>query len=389
MAKKNQSKSSSTKQAFSQVRIPKIIIQAAENLISTVRARYNVPDFSSLEDKELIILLCLNYVWGHQCIMKIGDFDSPDEEVFRGAELISYNPSPDRLVLLSAFCDNREPLEFLVWLRLQKIAVAGELHKRLKRHRWGYTMLGLDAGKGPRDISKLLKPLRLEKISSYRPVKESGEDLQGIALMAALEYHRNLPCRVRVKLPKTTFVPLPQIPGLPVEDPPWWNQFYSDYLAELMDRFARGVVPTLKDEEEKVRERVHQTLRDHWEGWEAQKRTGEEVSFEEFKQQAEEPPNIKRSEGVWKADEERREKLVEMGLFQTEEREMENVTSNRLFKVLQEAKKYKRWGNKAVKAFNYYCDGYTEEEASQRAGIDQRSFRNYISRLNKIFTSKK
>jgi DNA-binding CsgD family transcriptional regulator len=58
-----------------------------------------------------------------------------------------------------------------------------------------------------------------------------------------------------------------------------------------------------------------------------------------------------------------------------------------MFKVLQEAKK--RWGAKAVAAIKYFLEGKTEQEAAELAGITDRTFRNYQTRLRKILSSKK
>ena len=189
----------------------------------------------------------------------------------------------------------------------------------------------------------------MEKITSYRPEKEGSDDLKHIALSKMIEHYWK-----EVKAFKT-----------PLEGAE--KKIASSLLLEgQVEYIAQVLMALLKGHT--IRRKVCQSMRIHWKKWKAQNRRGEEVDLQEGER-------ILRREGRINDTFEKPEEEADI--------------SARMWAVLKEAQKHKRWGDKAIKAFKYYCEGKTEKKASEMAGITERTFRNNISRLNKIFTSSK
>ena len=245
-------------------------------------------------------------------------------------------------------------LELVIFEEIEGRAKKNELGKEL------YVHISSDII----DPLAVLKALKFDKISSYRPEKESGEDLKQLALEKAWHYYSEMGKMRMGRMGRL----LEQ-----AEKTNRWDALLPRLQAEELRTLLRHVWPTLPAQAEKLYEQVQQALRDHFEKWKAQKRTGKDVPLEEADKTI-----LRRSgSGTWTKKGER---------VEDEERP---DTSERMFEILKEAKKHKRWGDKAVKAFKDYLDGKTEAEAARLAGITDRTFRNYITKLQKLFAAKK
>ena len=132
------------------------------------------------------------------------------------------------------------------------------------------------------------------------------------------------------------------------------------------------MLPVLDRRMEKI---PRQTLRNSFKKWKAQKRAGKDVPL-----RAADHVFLRRSSSrTWRKGGER----IELGA------EDKVDVSAQILAVLKEAQKHKRWGPNAIKAIEYFLEGKTEKEAAKLAGITDKTFRNNIIRLKKIFSSKK
>jgi hypothetical protein len=259
-------------------------------------------------------------------------------------------------VLINEFHDARvdEQQTFqLVRLVLERTALLMEYEKRMASRIIGRELLH------PSEIKRLQELLGVEKLQTWRPKKEDSDDLRSLAIAKAVEKYAHQ-CTYLVDKP------LQKVPRFPVRDGAQWDNLHRDrYQGEVKPALKR-LLPVLYGTSESIKGDVHEALRNHWEQWEAQMRTGEEVDLQEGQK-------ILRREGRIQASSEDLDERVDV--------------SYRMFRVLQEAKK--RWGAKAVAAIKYFLEGKTEQEAAELAGITDRTFRNYQTRLRKILSSKK
>ena len=348
-----------------------------KKLIKKEIARHKpISEYPDWEDKEVVLNLVFLRALGRECVTRIiaqhgGDW----KETFRLAYRIADYPNPHVLKKLYSICRDERPLRFLVWLRIEQEYIAIEFRRRLERTKAGWEITQLLKGLTPLEsVGLLFRALEVDKITSYYPEEDSSEDLQQLAVEKALTYQERM---AGVALAKCGFdqlqmisISLPSINiGLPVKDKEPWNQLNPRMLALQTREAIKLFLPVLQGNVEQMPELVYQALRDHWEKRKAQKRDAREVPYEEAEKEI-----------VSTSYNELRDREVS--------REILNISA-RMSEVLKEAKKHKRWGDKAIKAFKYYCEGKTKKEASEMVGIDERTFRNNISRLNKIFTSKK
>lgn len=281
---------------------------------------------------------------------------------------ISDNLSWEYIDRLCELCQSPAPAMYLVWCRLEQDAIYEQTSKRLKKSKVGSELLRLEGKRvKPEGLGELHKALRVERITTYRPKKYSDEDLKEIAVEGALKAFSEMGRALKMEMPQGAYPLTPLARPLPVkpEVSEQWERVNAAMERKDFAMMQEYYLPAL--EGKKISQRARQALRDWFEKWEAQKRKGEEV-------------DLRTGEKIL-----RRERRVE----EVEEADEKADVSARMFKVLREAQKHKRWGKKAIKAFTYYLQGKTEEEAAKLAEITARTFRNNIQRLRDIFAPKK
>ena len=350
-----------------------------QKLISEVEAGYKPQyDYSKPDDKDLHVFYAINTIWGCQCVVRVLDMQglaTPKKETTERVSRIVHDPSPDNLTELYSLYPDTRPLKFLVWLRLDQKNILRELDKRHRSFKVGRAFILWEEGKWqPKDVTDFHKLLKVEKITSYRPEKEDAEALKSEATAKAVEFFKRRGEPLVVK--QRPGMPIPAIPsewGLPARDPDPWGLWHRYQLDVYIENLVKDYLSLFFGGVDRVKEASHQALKNLWEKREAQKRTGEEVSLKE----ADETILKRSSSGIWRKKGER-----------VEEEDKPDI-SERMFEVLRVARQNKRWGDKAVKAFKYYLEGKTEKEAAKLAKITDKTFRNYITRLQKIFASKK
>ena len=346
-----------------------------QKLIAEVKTQYKPQcDYSALPHVVLISVLVIADFLSRKCTIRILSHRAPDlsdKDVAGYADRLVRNLNPEYLAFLYQIHPHKGPLSFLVELDCNIRDIVAEMNKRIEPFALSRVMVALDARRWEQSrIKSLLKHLHIEDIGVYDKKKrrQDTEDLQGIGLAAAVEQYSKLKFNAIGKAKGFRNPSLPEGLNIPGPDKPPWDIRNPWLFTKTLEDAIRGLLPALQGEVETLRHYAYQGLRDDWEKSEAQKRTGEEVDLQEGER-------ILRREGRINDS--------------FEKPEVEADISARMWGVLKEAQKHKRWGNKAIKAFKYYLEGKTEKEASELVGIDARTFRNYIYRLNKIFTFKK
>jgi hypothetical protein len=318
---------------------------------------------SSFDSKDLIVTLITCQWWTTQTVAKILLLhDCPLAQSFKVA--LSFRSHDQALSRLYTIHPDTRPIQALVWWRCSIADVTQEMKRRTDPLGQEAILLELNKVRGLENLSKLLK---VERIESVRRLKYGAEDLQSLAYENFWRYRQQLSASKRITLLLDKPPPFPPDLGLSTAD--LFPEHYSSVLRSALEPLSPIIGGDLKE----ARGIVRQKLRDFFKQWKAQMRTGEEVEIHESDKQL----RLK-SFRDW----------IERGVPSIDRLGSPDISA-KMFEVLKEAKRNKRWGDKAVKAFKYYLEGKTEKEASKLAGIDSRTFRNYILRLQKIFARKK
>lgn len=348
-----------------------------EKLISEVTDNYTPQyDYSKLEDKDLLIIYCVFTVQACQCVVRILNKKSQipltkDED--RKISQISRNPNPENLATLYEIFPDERPLKFLVRLPIEQRHILDELDRRHRPFKAGRAFILMDEGQ-PVDLKDIHKVLDVEKITSYRPEKEDAEDLKSETVMGAVRFFNRRGESVGVK--QRPGMPIPGIPskwGLPTTDPDPWGLWYRYSLDCYVEKILKDYLSLFFGRVDRLKEAGRQHLRDHFEKWKADKRAGDEVSIDE----ADKAFSGRSRSGVWRN---KSDTVVE---------EEKADISQRMFEVLREAKKHKRWGPQFIEFTKHYLEGKSEKEAAKLAKITDRTARNHLAKLRKIFTSSK
>ena len=243
----------------------------------------------------------------------------------------------------------------LVRLKLEEFALYREYERRMASRPVGHELLH------PSGVERLQKLLKVDQLTTYRPQKEDSEDLRGLALQKAYEeYDKQAEALVST--------PTKETPSLPLREAASWDAQYEARWDREVKPALRRLLPVLLGTSEGIPSKVRQHMRVYWKQWKAMKRTGEEVDLQEGQR-------IIRREGKLKDSFEEFDKRADV--------------SARMFQVLKEAKKHKRWGPQFINFAKYYLQGKSEEEAARLAKITDRTARNHIAKLRKIFALKK
>ena len=278
-----------------------------------------------------------------------------------------------------------EPGLFWVFAELmcEEPHIINELERRLSDRRITKNLVITRLTVGVKgNIPLVKKLLKIDKIQAFPTTDRAIEsaDLKQQALLKALD--------AIDEESKIRFVPFPPYPLLLRPD---IRQVWETEVAESWKREMESSLGKIKAglllKDEVLQQKVREHLRNFWDTIKGRKTVfagRENFPFEgpeAWRADWDHEPHAKRS----------RQEEIQSEVHPKPDEKVKTAPdiSARMFEVLKEVQKQKRWGKKAIKAFRYYLDGKTEKEASRLAGIDPRAFRNYKAKLKKIFASKK
>jgi hypothetical protein len=250
---------------------------------------------------------------------------------------------------LCDLCDNPVPAMLLVDCIVEQDAIYKEINERLTKSVVGAEILRLSADKvKPTSLLELHKALTVDRITTYRPEKESDEDLRAIAVGAAMKAFNQIGHENKADLEKGPYPKTPLAKAFPVASSAWGQWKIRNSAMEKRD-FAlmqEYYLPAL--EGKKISERARQALRDHFEAREAKKRTAETLSLDRAKKESVSPP--------WES----------------------YFDAGRAYKIAVE-----RYGQKGQQFLDTLKDTENIKEASARAGISRQMGHRYLIEIRK------
>jgi len=271
-------------------------------------------------------------------------------------------------------CPKRQLIGVLSDAILETDMITKELRDRLADKPVGRDLILVDQGRKD-NLDTLQRLLQVDKISSYRPSKYDSTDIQQDVWVKTFQVYRQQgKDALRQYSGHIRSISPPPI-AMHHAEQEFWKKVVLPAWSNNLKRYIEKVLPILNRRTEEIPEHTRQALRNSFERWTAQKRSGEEVPL----RVADRVVLRRSSSRVWRKEGER----VDLGTSEKAD------VSAQMFAVLKEAKRHNRWGPRAITAFKYYIEGKTEEEAAKLAGITDKTFRNNIIRLKKIFSSKK
>lgn len=320
-------------------------------------------DYRRLDPKTLLVLFQLYLLWERRVVMNIVDRpDSKPEKVWDEVRSIASNLNAKALTLLYSIRPDTKPLEYLIRWQLERKEIRRELDRRSKPYKLGREMIVLEEKLWePANFKRLLAAARVERIKSRRPSKEDPQDLQQEALMGVAKWLANERKTVTT-VRQTVGRGIPALPpevGFPVNDKPPWDAFLPYRFWKSLGYVLVKYLPLLEGKPDQA---VSQAKKNHWEKWEAQKRTGEDVPLEEA-----EKTTLRRSGSrVWRKKGERIEP-------EADRQNISHLDVTRAYQILE-----KRYGKKG----RIFLDGLKETgrvtEASKRAGISRQMGHRYL-----------
>ena len=319
-----------------------------------------------MNDLQLLYCFVRLSAWARDTLARIIFAAWPDADLAAVAEEtadLSENPTWQVIDRLCDLCNGPGPASHILCCRLEQDAIYEEIRKRLDESRVGAEFLRFRGDKvKPEDLRDLHKALKVDRITSGKPEKETDEDLKSIAMEGAARAFRQIG-EARTDLPKEPYPLTPFAEALPVEPTIWqaWQKVNTAMERKNFAMMQEVFLPALAGE--KLSEQARQNLRNVYEKRDADKRTGIDVPLEQ-------------------ADK------TELSAL-SDEFSDPAISKLMIESVLKQATKHKRWGAKAVKAFKYFLEGKSEKEAAQLAGITEKTYRNYTLHLKQIFASKK
>ncbi|MEW5917019.1 MAG: hypothetical protein AB1762_11460 [Gemmatimonadota bacterium] len=207
-------------------------------------------------------------------------------------------------------------------------------------------------------LTTLMKALRVDRLTSYRPAKEDDDDLRHDALAAALSFVRERGTRTVAgrNLPAQIEFPVLKGISLPTLDPERWNRPVARAQG-LRAAFAL-LLPVLRGEIEPVAERVRQASREHFRTWRAKKRSAAESSLDDPK----------------------------LAPIASPPRSEEIASSERMDSTRAALNAYRevvaRWGDKAGAFLHGIAAGLSIAAAARAAGISRQTGHKYIRKLH-------
>lgn len=249
------------------------------NLIRDVafrhKARYG---HSKLSNEELLVWLVGYESLAREQVITILDETERDWfDVYKQAALMARNPRPTVLQGLYGRGASELHLRFLVRTRLALHEIYEELRKRFDQQKVGRAYYRIMLAR-PGALEGLLAALNVDRITSFRSSKEGNEDLQGVALEAAVRHLERLRAQVR-KMNFPEQVGLPLIPVLDAasreKHATRWN--WETLRARELKETIVGLLPLLRGDE--LRDKVHSSMKEHFRKWNTPKRKGVEASL--------------------------------------------------------------------------------------------------------------
>jgi len=235
--------------------------------------------FARLPDWVLVRILGTFTGAGIELIIRI--IDQPDRdrgELFEQARSTLEKLDARHLELLFDRCRSLEALEILVFAQTSASEAFRVLRGGLDTKSISALMLGMDsAWREAEDVATLAKKLLVDRISSYGAA-EDGDDLRGEAFAAAFKWRHDVEAICATVIPNELFPPLPPEAGIAPLDPRRWHagRLQSAVMRTLVGRLDA----VFSGELERVPEKAHQHLRDHFEKRVADKRTAPEFNTE-------------------------------------------------------------------------------------------------------------
>jgi hypothetical protein len=258
-------------------------------------------------------------------------------------------------------------LEHFLQRAALELLIFQEIERRAKSDKVGRHLYGAITT-GEFDREALLAELNAEKITSYRPAKESDEDLKQLRLEKLWESYRRIGSQrasisPRVKRDSRATVRC-------------WDKLLPQLAIEEMKCLMREVWPLLPSQVEKLSERARQKWRDYFHSWSMQKRTGEEVSLNEADRIL---LSLERSSSrVWRQKGERLE----------ENRGRDNISYLDIKRAfLQVKERHGEKGERFLKALPE--TGFNITKASKIAGISRQMGHRYLLEIRNRFGHKK
>ena len=238
-----------------------------QKLISEVAANFEPEyDCAELEDHHLLGIYCVYTIWGSQCVIRILDMKGKAPftiETDKMASKICRDPNPDNLANLYSINPDPRPLRFLVWLVLARNHITLELGKRHRGLKAGWAFFHMDMQVEPNEVHKAIG---VETLTSYSAKEEDTEDLKSEATTKALDFFKHRHGTVEVKQRYGMPIPpLPQNLGLAPQDPDPWGLHHRYLLDWYIDRLAKEYQSLFIGGVDRVKEAVHQYLRNKWE----------------------------------------------------------------------------------------------------------------------------
>jgi hypothetical protein len=256
--------------------LAKRILIVEEQIALLIKKYRPSANYAGMKDDALL------YVWSllaHRITGCVGDvvarYFNPVSIFFPGTGALRRDVSSVRRwplhVLIAEFQRagvDKRLLFCIIKLTLEEIALIAEYERRMASRPLGHELLH------PSEIKRLQELLGVEKLQTWRPKKEDSDDLREIAIVSALEKYNRQCADLANK-------PLQKVPRAPLRNGAQWDILHRDrYEGEVKPALKR-LLPVLYGTSESIKGDVHQVLRNHWEQWEAQMRTGEEVDLQE------------------------------------------------------------------------------------------------------------
>ncbi|MBI3770339.1 MAG: hypothetical protein HY271_17850 [Deltaproteobacteria bacterium] len=311
-------------------------------------------DVATCDDAELVGRLV--GLEANLCLVIVSFIDTPGapwRTVYRHAAVLAGVLSLEVLDRLRRRGASGDVLGFLIWTRRAVDNVLHEILRRLRATPVGLAIVAVRSLMPPDDavaLRQLLRALRVSQLTSFRPEKESDEDLRQDALASALDFVDRHEREITAPWTLPDRIELPALPvPIPGVDARRWD--WPALVASETHATAALLLPALRGDLEALPEKVRLALRDHFESWNAQKRSGEEVLFDDSDHAS--PTDVE-------SDLARRRAVQD---FYAEAR--------------------RRWGDRACVFLDALLRGRTVEEASKRAGVSRQTGHKYLRELKR------
>jgi hypothetical protein len=321
-------------------------------------------NYEELNSKQLLYCLVKLRALGRDTLARVILVGWPDADLKAVAEEtadLSDNLSWEYIDRLCELCQSPVPAMLLVAYGLEQDAIFKETNERLKRSKVGAELLRLYGDKvKPKDLRELHKALKIEKITTYRPQKESDEDLKGIAVEGATTAFKQIGQTARVDMPEGPYPLTPLAEALPVELALWkkWERVNGAMERKDFALMQEYFLPALQGK--KISERARQTLRDHFEAQRAKKRMAETLSLDGAEKDAILPP------------------------WETSSGNISYLDARKAYKIVRE-----RYGQKGHQFLDALKETGNVKEASASAGISRQMGHRYLVEIRKKLTPTK